>query len=281
MLIVLSVVAASWLGLVVLLWLAQDALVFPGARHGVRPIQVAGVRHFTLQGAGGPFRVAESVPANPRAVLVFFVGNGEDLVSATWRAAGFARHGVAVVVPEYPGYGGSAGRPGVDALHECARVTALHAAALAGQHDVPLVAGGISLGTFCAAHVAAQSNAVASSSSAGTAAETAPVVARLFLAAPPSTLAAAARSRFWFVPVGLFLRHRFDSLAVADDVRCPALVVHGEQDRIVPLELGEQLAGALAGPTEFVRVPGVGHNDLPLLPDTALGQRIGRFLRGE
>ncbi|MCI0329663.1 MAG: alpha/beta hydrolase [candidate division Zixibacteria bacterium] len=53
-----------------------------------------------------------------------------------------------------------------------------------------------------------------------------------------------------------------DPAEEAGKVRCPALVVYGEADDIVPPELAEGLYRSLAGPKERVVVPGAQHNDL-------------------
>ena len=45
--------------------------------------------------------------------------------------------------------------------------------------------------------------------------------------------------------------------AITDRLRCPVLVIHGEDDRIRPVAVGEELA-AVTG-AEFIRMPGVGH----------------------
>jgi fermentation-respiration switch protein FrsA (DUF1100 family) len=45
-------------------------------------------------------------------------------------------------------------------------------------------------------------------------------------------------------------------------VRAPVLIVHGENDRIVPISLGERLYGLVRVPKRIVRVAGAGHNDL-------------------
>ncbi|MCA8976176.1 MAG: prolyl oligopeptidase family serine peptidase [Planctomycetes bacterium] len=260
-------VAGCYLLLLVGLWLLQDRIVFPGAGHGARVIEAAGVATISLDGPAGPFRVAEFVPEAPAAVLLFFVGNGEDLRSAGRRAAMFGRHGLAVVCPEYPGYGGSAGEPGVAAFHAIAERSVVYAAARARELGVPLVGGGISLGTFCAVRLAAQGQ-----------------FERLLLAAPPTNMLDAAGARFWWLPLSLMLRHRFDNIESAGAVTCPAFVVHGEADSVVPIELGARLFAALGGEKEIekemVRVPGAGHNDLPLEPTTEVGARIGAFLRG-
>lgn len=261
--ILLLLAVVGYTLILLLLWLGQDGMVFPGAGRWNRPVELAGVETVHLPGRDGTFRVAVAEPENPTAVLLFFVGNGEGLASAADRAAAFARAGIAVVSPEYPGYGGSAGSPGVAAFEAAAEAACLHARGLAQKHGLPLCVGGHSLGTFCAVHLAAAGKAD-----------------RLLLLAPPTSMVDAAQAQFWWAPVSLLLRHCFDSLAVAGHVRCPVLVLHGEQDEVVPIALGKRLCAAFAGPTEFVRVPGCGHNDLPRATEGSFGERIAAFVRG-
>jgi pimeloyl-ACP methyl ester carboxylesterase len=265
LLISLLVALAAFYGAVVLLvWLQQDRLVFAGAGRGIRALDAYGARELRLQGpAGRTFRAAEIVPKDPRALVLFFVGNGEDLCSAGRQAEELAAHGVAVLAPEHPGYGSSDGPTNVESMLGNAEAAAEHAAARARELGVPLVVGGSSIGTFCAVHVAASGRA-----------------ARLLLRAPPTTMVDAAANRFWWLPVGLLLRHRFDNLTPAAAVRCPVLIVHGEADDIVPLGLGRRLAAAFAGAAEVVAVPGAGHNDLSLGVHGPVGGRVGDFLRG-
>lgn len=264
-LLTLFITVASGYALVLaLLWWQQDRLVFPGAGQGERPIDVPGARVQELVRDGGAkFRVVELVPERPVALALCFVGNGEDLRSGARHADELAAHGLAALAVEYPGYGGSEGAPGVAALLATAEAAARHADRRARELGVPLVIVGSSLGTFCAVHVAA-----------------AGLGERMLLRAPPTTLVAAAKARFWWLPVELLLRHQFDSLSRAAAVQCPVLVLHGDRDGIVPDRLGRQLCEAFAGQAQFVIVPGAGHNNLPLGPGGALGARIGAFLRG-
>jgi len=46
------------------------------------------------------------------------------------------------------------------------------------------------------------------------------------------------------------------------EVTAPVLVVHGENDTIVPVTLGERLYSLIRAPKRFVRIAGAGHNDL-------------------
>lgn len=262
---ILLLLSAAYALIVLLVWWQQDRLVFPGAGRGVRPIEAPGAQVGELVGHGGlAFRIVEVAAAEPRAVLLWFVGNGEDLRSAAWRAHELAAHGVTVLSAEYPGYGGSAGEPGVAAMLHNAEVVGAHAARRAQTLGVPLRLGGSSMGTFSAVHLAAKG-----------------VGDRVLLLAPPTTLVDAAGVGFWWLPVGLLLRHRFDNLAAAPRVAAPVLVVHGTDDTVVPDRLGRQLVAAFAGKTAFVSVAGAGHNDLTLGRSGSVGAQVGAFLRGE
>lgn len=257
---------AIYAGVVLLVWAFQERLIFVGAGfgRGARVPSIPGVRIAELPGADGAFRVAIGGPrAAPRGVLAFFVGNGEDLRSGAWHAGELAAYGLEVWVPEYPGYGDSQGSPSRDSLLAAAAVLVAHAEKRADELGVPLLAGGSSLGSFCAMHVAARAP-----------------VERLLLRAPPTTLVDAARKHYPWLPVGWFLRHRFDNLAEARSVHCPVLVIHGERDRVVPVAMGRALANALGERARFVPAPGYGHNDLPLSREGPFGTLLAEFLTG-
>lgn len=263
MLLILVIALIAYALLLLALWLQQDMLVFPGSGRGVRPIDVDGVTIGELSGRDGvPFRTVSCVPEAPTAVLLHFVGNGEDLTSAARAAVQFAGYGIAVVSSEYPGYGGSPGRPGVASLLAAADAAAAHAEALAQRLGVPFFVSGSSLGTFCAVHVAA-----------------AGMAQKCLLRAPAVAIADVAARQFWWVPVRSLLRHQFDNTPVAPRVRCPVLIVHGDRDEVIPLEQGQRLRGMFAGSATIVVVPGAGHNDLSLAPDGPVGARVREFLR--
>ena len=264
MILFLSSVAAAYAGVVLLLVWKQDALVFPGAGrgdrgHGGHPRVEA---HVVQRDGGAKVRLAVAKPASaPRAVAVYFVGNGEDLLSAAEGALQMAEYGMEVVGVEHPGYGASEGPPSVPALLSAAASAAAFGKRRAAELGVPLVAIGTSLGSFCAVHVAAEGYAD-----------------KLVLRAPPASMLAAAKARFAWAPVGLVLRHPFDNLGKAKDVKCPALVLHGDQDRVVPIEQGRALASAFGGEARFVVAVGYAHNNVPFERHGPLGSNIAEVL---
>jgi uncharacterized protein len=70
------------------------------------------------------------------------------------------------------------------------------------------------------------------------------------------------QSPWGFLPVGLILTQKFDTLAKMRDIHMPVLVTHGTRDSIVPFHMGERLYEAANGPKRFIRVEGAGHHNL-------------------
>jgi pimeloyl-ACP methyl ester carboxylesterase len=69
--------------------------------------------------------------------------------------------------------------------------------------------------------------------------------------------------------------------AIAARLRCPVLVIHGEDDRIRPVAAGEALAEATGG--EFMRMPAVGHCPQarkPVAVNLALREFVERAVTG-
>ena len=143
----------------------------------------------------------------------------------------------------YRGYGGSSGRPTEKGLIEDAR--AAYAFAVARHPAERLVLWGESLGSALAIKLAADNP-----------------VGCLVLEAPFTSAVDVGAQHYWFVPVRLLMRDQFRSDLCIGKVRAPVLVVHGENDTIVPISLGERLYGLVRMPKRFVRVAGAGHNDL-------------------
>jgi fermentation-respiration switch protein FrsA (DUF1100 family) len=99
----------------------------------------------------------------------------------------------------------------------------------------------------------------------------------LILESPYTTLPDVAASTYFFLPVRMLMKDKFDSLSKIGDVSAPLLILHGVEDRIVPIRLGRQLYKAANEPKEMVELEGLGHNDLA---GAALTGHIKNFLEG-
>jgi len=183
-------------------------------------------------------------PPAGRAVVVYFHGNGGNLGYREARMMQFAAAGFGALFLEYRGYGGNPGSPTEDGLYADARA-ALDFLDAQGIDPGRLVLYGESLGTGIAVRMASER-----------------AVGALVLEAPFSSVADVAQQRYWFVPVRLLLKDKFDAVARIGAVHAPILMLLGERDVIVPPRFGRTLFKAAPEPKELWVAPDGGHEDL-------------------
>jgi len=183
-------------------------------------------------------------PGSGRPVIAYFHGNGGHIGYRTERLRRFARDGYGVLLAEYRGYAGNPGTPCETGLYTDAQaaIDFLDHQAIASNR---IVLWGESLGSGLAVYLAARH-----------------AVAGVILEAPFTSIAAAARHRYPFVPAGRLVRDRFDSLSRIAQVKAPLLILHGERDMIVPVRHGRALLAAASAPKEGWFSPGGGHQNL-------------------
>ena len=233
-------------GFVALLYVAQRSLQYFPERRRTAPSAVGlpEAEEAVLDTVDGEHVIVWHVPPREgRPVFLYFHGNGGSL---GWRAERFRAlitDGSGLVALSYRGYGGSSGRPTETGLVEDA--AAAYAFAIARYPAAHIVLWGESLGSALALAVAAEKP-----------------VGRLVLEAPFTSAADVGAQHYWFVPVRLFIKDQFRSDLRASKVTAPVLVVHGENDTIVPMTFGKRLYDLIQAPKRFVRVADAGHNDL-------------------
>ena len=146
---------------------------------------------------------------------------------------------------EYRGYGGNPGKPTERGLYADARA-GLDFLDQAGQRHI--VYYGESLGSAVAVQMAVERRPAA-----------------LVLESPPRAVWARAQEIYFYAPVRLLLIDRFDSIAKIGRVQAPVLILHGEQDRIVPARHGKALYAAAREPKRLKLYGSGGHADLELV----------------
>jgi fermentation-respiration switch protein FrsA (DUF1100 family) len=87
-------------------------------------------------------------------------------------------------------------------------------------------------------------------------------VGGVILDAPYTSTADVARGIYWFLPVALLMHDQFRSVDWIGDLRVPLLVMHGEEDSVIPIALSELLFKAANEPKRYLRLPGVGHETI-------------------
>lgn len=249
-----------------LMWLAQERLQFyPRPASGPPPPppgwSLEEVRFAARDGT--PLAGYLVRPAQARGPLViYYGGNAEEVTEYASQAA--ATYGErAVLLVNYRGYGSSGGRPGEREMIADA-IELYDWAARRPDVDASRIAlHGRSLGTGVAVQVAAARPARC-----------------VILTSPFASARAVASEIYFWAPVGLLMRHPFESATHAPGIKMPALFLIGEADTLVPARHSHRLADAWGGPVERAAFPGLGHNDVSLHPGytVAVQAFLARFL---
>ena len=228
-------------------WLGQERLLFYPQPVSTEPHAPPGWRLERLEhaGDGATLRGVLLLPPRERPPLVvYYGGNAEEVTSGALEAA--REYGErAVLLVNYRGYGESTGTPSEKTLVADALAILDRMRSRADIDPARIALHGRSLGSGVAVQVAASRP-----------------VACVVLTSPFDSALDVARAIYGWLPVGLLMRHPFDSLARAPRVRAPALVIAGADDTLIPPSHSMRLADAWGGPVERVSLEGVGHNDV-------------------
>ena len=65
----------------------------------------------------------------------------------------------------------------------------------------------------------------------------------------------------------LLVRERFDNLTAIREVRCPTLLIHGQQDNIIPESHAIELHRNCGGPSKLIMPKLMTHNEYNVLLD--------------
>jgi len=263
--------ALAYAFLLLVAWLFQDRLAFPAPRAKVPDPKRVGVengeRVELVSGDGtklvGWYLAPPSPTSRTSPGLLWFYGNGENIATIWPIVREFQPPGTAVLVLDYPGYGGSGGRATENSLYAAADAAY---AALTARPDVDprrIYVYGRSLGSAVATYTAAHHP-----------------VAGLILESPFTNAAAMAKYHYRLLPRFL-LRLSLDNVANVRRVSCPILLFHGDADRLVPTAMGMTVAAAAAGPVEVVLIQGSGHNDTYDIGRKAYRDKVWAFVVGQ
>lgn len=226
------------------LWL-QGRLIYPLERiRDLAPNPAADrLKRVTLKTADGLALAARyEPPAQPGGrVVVLFHGNGEDLSQRVHIAYDLIAAGYGVLLAEYRGYGGNAGKP-----HEAGLYADGRAALEFAMRQTPrLVLHGYSLGSGVAVQLATEF-----------------AVEALILEAPFTCIADVGLTRFPYVPVRWLLRDRYDNLRKIGAVRAPVLIYGGDADDVIPPQQFARLFSAVRAPRRLAMIDGADHVDV-------------------
>jgi uncharacterized protein len=198
----------------------------------------------------------------PGPAVLICNGNAGDRSHRLPLAQTLAASGYAVLLFDYRGYAGNAGKPSEEGLRADARAAV---GALSARQDVDperIAYFGESLGAAVAV---------------GLATERPP--AALILRSPPSSLADVGRHHYPFLPIfDVLLFDRYPLAEQLRAVRVPLLVLATERDEIVPMHLSRRVFDAAGEPKRYVPLIASHHNDPALLAGEQMIGTVTSFL---
>jgi uncharacterized protein len=226
--------------LVVLLYMNQDRMLFAASRDHRSPAEIglAEARELYMKTPDGETLVAwHRPPDEGMPTMLFFHGNGGTISNRSDRFEFYAERGLGILFVEYRGYGASTGKAGEAGFKTDAR-TAYDWLLSQDIVSSNIVIVGESLGTAVATQLASDVRCAA-----------------LLLEAPYNSVVDVAADRYWFVPVRLLIKHRFDAGSVIGQVRAPVLIQHGTRDSTIPIRFAKALFASAGEPKTFVEIP--------------------------
>ncbi len=231
------------------LYLGQRHLLFENATFGdiahPRRIGMTNIRPLTVATADGLNLSMWFKPPYPGCpTVVYFHGNDGDVKVRAFKMEPFLHAGWGALFAEYRGYAGNPGRPTEAGIYEDARA-AIHHLAMEGIPPGQATFLGESLGSGVAVKVAEEFGPAA-----------------LVLEAPYTSIADVAQTMYWFMPAKLLMRDRFPSIDRIAHVHSPVMIIHGEQDKTIPVDFARRLLAAAPDPKRGVFIAGAGHSNL-------------------
>jgi pimeloyl-ACP methyl ester carboxylesterase len=243
-----QIAAVVAIGVPLLMYLIQDSLIFmPQPRSEAKLSQIResfpGVKDIFLEAHDGTRLHAWHVKGEP--LILYFGGNAEEV---SWMLEEGPRRlpGAGWLLVDYRGYGASGGSPSEKALVADALSWFDHIS----KPSQRIYVFGRSLGSGVAVQLAA-----------------ARPVAGVIAIAPYDSLAAVGRHHYPILPVGLLLKHRFDSVGLAAQIKAPLLCLVAERDEVIPAAHSRRLYEAWGGEKRWVELRGAGHNSTDGAPE--------------
>lgn len=179
------------------------------------------------------------------ATIIFCHGNARSLAQRAPKARRLLDAGYGVFLVGYRGYGGNPGRPSEQGLYADARAVVgwLRSRAVRPGR---LVLYGESLGTGVAVQVATEVEDLGG----------------VVLEAPFTRMPDLAPAYLSLGIVPALMVDQYDSLGKIAAIQAPLLILHGEDDGVVPIAMGRRLLQAAHAKAQGVFIPGAGHHTL-------------------
>jgi len=192
--------------------------------------------------------------ANSKGVILYFHGNKGNVSRGAYQANSFKIDDYDIFIPDYRGYGKSDGKI-INDRQLLEDANDIYTFLKKHYDDSEIVVVGYSLGSGMASYVASKNKP-----------------ARLFLAAPFTSLADIKNKYLWMIP-DFILKYRLANKEHLENVTTPVTIIHGTEDEVVTYSHSEDLKKQFPE-IELITLKGVGHRNLIFKLGNIMDKRI-------
>ncbi len=158
-----------------------------------------------------------------KKTILYFHGNAGSLDNRIHKLNHFGDMNVNFLIIAWRGFSGNEGNPSEDGLYKDGE-SALTWLFEKGVNEKNIVVYGESLGTGVATHLSQNRS-----------------FAGVILETPFTSMIDAAKEFYPYIPVGLLLKDKFENKKKVKKINSPILIMHGEEDQIVPFSMGKKI----------------------------------------
>lgn len=179
----------------------------------------------------------------PKGVVIYLKGNTKSIKGWGKFAIDFTRLNYEVIMMDYRGFGKSTGKRTVEAMKRDTQY--IYDLVKEKYTEDKITVYGRSLGSGFAARLAAKNNP-----------------RLLILTSPLYSLLRTIHRYLPFMPAKPFLRYNIPTFHYLKNVRCPIKIIHGSDDRLVPLNTAVDLSEINPKLTRLYVILRAGHIDI-------------------
>lgn len=179
-----------------------------------------------------------------KPTIVFTQGNAGHSGHRNYKVLPWVNAGYGVAMVGYRGFCLNPGTPTEQGLYRDARAV-MDFMKSSGTTGSRLILYGESLGTGVAVQMATEY-----------------LAAGLILESPYTSTTDVGASRYPFLPVRYLMWDKFESINKMSSIHIPVLIVHGMEDRTVPVRFGKTLLAATNEPKQGLFMPGLAHKTI-------------------
>ncbi|MEM8573904.1 MAG: alpha/beta fold hydrolase [Pseudomonadota bacterium] len=237
---------AAYVLICVVVYFANRAFIYFPDPARVPPAQLGltDVKEVEITTADGVLLIGwYAPPQHGKPTILYFHGNASNAANRAPRIAAMAHDGFGVFYLNNRGYGGSGDKPTEEKNITDATAAYEYLVSL-GVPANTIVAYGESLGS-------AQAIALATKRS----------LAAIVLESPLTSVIDVAKGLYFWLPLNLLITDTYNNEENIRSVRVPVLVLHGEQDSVIPVKMGRRLFRAANNPKRIKIFPGGRHVD--------------------